>query len=358
MKLGFLMLFFLLFNTYLLLSAIFYLNTERFWLKIKRHIIEYQKKIFVRRIHRIDNTHHITWYDKWYFNRALKSADKLWAFHLAEENSSPRTKRLLEEVYTKGLNRRFKKILKLDPAAQFMLINRIPQIGFMNNDIKNNLLKSLRVEDHDIRMLTLYVIISVKSANFVMEALYYISVNHLGYNEEMLSYLMLRAYELIPDFDLKELVKERKKLSPQVRHALIIVFGKFERSERLKYGKELLEWFFDEEDAEVRADFYTVVTVDTSMDEANDPILLQDLKSQYTPLKLAVMRRCKLKYDVEVLDILQDDLIETSNVDVIYEAVRLLLQYSDMTRQDFIDLQPKLEDQVLRTYDYLKGRIV
>ena len=355
MKLGFLMLFFLLFNTYLLLAAIFYLNTERFWLKVKGRIIDYQKKLFMRRIDRIDRKHHMSWYDKWYFHRALKSADKLWAFHLAEEKSSPRTKRLLEEVYTEGLNRRFKKVLRLDPAAQFMLINRIPQIGFMNNQIKNNLLKSLRVEDHDIRMLTLYVIISVKSANFVMEALYYISVNHLGYNEEMLSYLIMRAYELIPEFDLRELITERKKLSIQVRHALIIVFGKFDRSERLKYGKELLEWFFDEENAEVRKDFYTVVTVDTSMDEFNDPILIQDLKSYYTPLKLAVMQKCKLKYDEEVLDILQDDLIEESNVDVIYEAVRLLLEHSQMTRQDFIDLSPKLETQVLRTYDYLKG---
>lgn len=222
MKLGFFMLFFLLFNSYMLIMSIVYLNTERVWLGMKSKFIKYQQKQFERRINRIERRGELSKGDNLYFHRVLRQADRLWAFHLVEEKASPKVQKMLEQVYTDGLVRRFKKILRLPPSAQYTLVSRIPQIGFMNNTIKTNLLKSLQVEDHDIRMLTLYVIIRVNSTNYFLEALEYISSHHLGYNIQMLAFLMKRAEESIDDLSMLDLIKDRRRLSTQVREAIIM----------------------------------------------------------------------------------------------------------------------------------------
>lgn len=349
MKLGFFMLFFLLFNSYVLIMSIIYLNTERFWLWIKSKLVNHQKKQFEKRIHRIEKRGSLSKEDKIYFHNILRSADRLWAFHLAEEKASPAVKLLLEQVYTEGLVRRFKKVLKLPPAAQFTLISRIPQVGFMNNTIKTSLLKSLQVEDHDIRMLTLYVIARVNSANYFLEALEYISGHHLGYNIHMLAFLIKRSEEMIDDLTFFDLIKDRRRLSSQVREAIIVALSMFTREEREPLQEELRKWFLDEENSKVRPDFYALLDLN-SLSKNNYNQVVRDLKSNYDTLRLSALKYSGLHLDEDTLSFIKEDLMKEMNVDIIYEEVRLLLSKNRLTCED---CQAAESYQVLRTYKWM-----
>lgn len=355
MKLGFFMVFFLLFNSYLMLMAIVYLNTERLWLWVKRYVIRYQIFMLQRRIKRIERKQKLSFRDRQYFKRSLRKADRLWAFHLAEEKSSPKTKKLFEEVYTQGLQKRFRKVLRLEPAAQYMLINRIPQIGFMNNDIKTSLLRSLNIDDHDIRMLTLYVIISLKSKNYFIEAMIYISQHHLGYNTNMLSFLLLRAKSIIPDLSITDLIEERKHFSKQVRMALIMAIGKLPTLERVRLRHLLQAWFVEEKNHEVRPYFYNVLMTTEEYD-SQQAVCVRDLHSAYEKLRLAVLRYQNMEWTAETLDFIEEDLISQRNINIIFEEVTLLQRYRHHKREYYEEQPLQNARQVLRSFDYVMGK--
>lgn len=356
MKLGFFVLFFLLFNSYLLLMAILYLKTEKLWLLVKKKIITTQQKRFEWRIQRIKKRGELTVEDKLFFKYNLRKADRLWAFHLVEREASPRTQQLLEDVYTEGLTKRFKKVLRLPTSAQYTLISRIPNIGFMNNTIKTSLLKSLQVDDHDIRMLTLYVIINVKSKNYFLEALEYISGHHLGYNVRMLAFLMKRAEENIEELSMIDIIEDRHRLSSQVREALVMALSMYSREEREPIQPQLREWFLEESNTLVRPYFYALLDLN-SLSQGHYERVEQDLKSYYEPLKLSALRYKGLHLDDAMIHYLREDLMQEKNVDIIYEEVRLLLKCKAITKEDCQLAESK--HQVLRTYQWMmeEGRI-
>lgn len=347
MKLGFLMFFFLIFNAYIMLISIFYLNIEPLFLWLKQHSIH--KSIFLFRwiLEKTKKKGRLTLFTYLYLLFLFRRSEKIVAFYQTEQEFSEETKRLFEPVYTKVLHSKFRRFKKLDVSEQILILRSIPNLGFVNEEIKKFLWKVMDSNDLFLRSTALHSIIQLNRKEYFIDSLLYISNHHLSVNTEFFSPLILLAYQTMDELTMEDLIENWPKFSRELKCCALTALEPY-YNEQHKYVEEINRFYLAEEDYYVRIYFYK--NFHLKMNPEMKQLFLKDLNNRHDDLRMAAVSFADEFYDEEIEAALLDRLFHGTNVDLLYEEAMVLVHHDGINEELFWS-----HKKDIREYELLRG---
>lgn len=330
MKLGFLIFFFLIFNAYVMLISILYLNIESQILKMKRKSLDKSLKVFEVVLKRAQKKGRVTFFVRIYLFFLFRHSEKVLAFYVSEQEFPDEVKKMFEPVYGYVLRHKFRKFKKLDISEKLFLVRSIPHVGFVNSDTQNFLIRVMDSDDLFLRATALNSIIEMDRKHYFIEALLYISKHQLNVDHTMFAELLLKAYRTMDGLSIDDLTEHWKHFSPALRCSALTALAPFYNEEG-KYHSQINQGFLNEKNEHVRLYFYKFFHLE--MNEEMHAQLMEDLDAQNDELRLAAVEFTREYYDEAIQAKLLERLYHGSNVDLLYEEAMILMEHHAITME-------------------------
>lgn len=344
MKIGFLMFFFLIFNAYVMLVSILYLNIEPWLLKLKRRSIDKSLKVFRLILNRAQKKGKVTLIVRLYLFLLFRHSEKILAFYMSEQAFPDEVKQMFEPVYQYVLRHKFRKFKKLDISEQLLILRSLPNIGFVNSDIQNFLIRVMGTDNLFLRATAFHSIILLNRKNYFIEALLYISKHQLNVDSELFASLLLQAYRTIDELTIDDLTHHWVHFSPELRCSALEALAPYYNDEN-KYHEQIHQGFMDETNEHVRTYFYKYFQLKLTPEMRNR--YLQDLDCDNDELRLAAVEFSRVYYDEQVKAKLLSRLYHGTNVDLLYEEAMILLEHHAITMEQLKQNQANINQYQL-----------
>lgn len=345
MHIDFFLLLFLTFSCYIMLISILYMKLEKIFKTRMLFLMKIQITYFEKFQRKVEKFNHLTLFGKGYLKQSLKTILFDYYYFVKYKNGTKKLNPLFFKTYKKVIKKKLKRFLKLESYIQYIILEVIEKVGIIDNDIQSLLIKSLEIKNHFIRFKILLVITSFKKKGYFLESLSYISSHHLLFNHQMLIDLFEKAIYMIPDLNMKDLLKNFDLYDEEIKRVIWISVVNNLSPNIMEKTYEIFE---NEKNSYVRTVFYQFPAFDIYQKYPSRFDI--DFHSIVDSLREAVIEYAKTNYYKQIKNKLITELPKEKNIDIALSITKILQTHTDLQLVKLTEKSPKFLQDMINYY--------